>query len=104
MPVDQRARPQRAADIGRQPEAIKTGSDQFEQRTPANKPKKVAPLPGERDGLGLSDQSAYLRNIVHGKSRTRWLGDKFGRARELPRLVETWGCLSHAGSPVHRYT
>jgi hypothetical protein len=47
------------ADIGREPEAIKAGSDQFEQCTALDKPRKVAPLTGEADTLGTCDRSAW---------------------------------------------
>jgi hypothetical protein len=59
--------PERAADVGREPEAIKTGGDQLEQRAAAYQAGKVATLAGENDFLA-ADQAAELRNIIHGKA------------------------------------
>jgi len=48
MAIDGRARPQRAANIGGEPEAIKAAGDQFEQRAAADKPRKVGLLAERR--------------------------------------------------------
>src|SRR5262249_36443827 len=65
MAIDGRARPQRAADIGGEPEAIKAAGNQFEQRAAAHQAEKVAALAGEGDALRTSDQIAWQRNVVH---------------------------------------
>jgi hypothetical protein len=51
-------------NIGREPEAVKAGSDQLKQRATAYKPEKLAAFAGEGEPI-TAHQPAYLRNIIH---------------------------------------
>jgi hypothetical protein len=55
----------RATDVGRQPEAIKTRGDQFEQRAASDEPKKVAAAAGENDARRTSARKRWKRRGVH---------------------------------------